>query len=322
MPTDVEPVAVEAFAGWLRGRGYRVVKTASSHWYEAATRIYQSFPYHSVIEPSEEEIQRLLRQTRAIALRYSRPFSQQRGALSYHVVYRAPEYDLTTIAKRTRSCVRRGLESCTVEPITFQQLAEDGWALRRDTLLRQGRARAETEDSWRQLCLSAAGIPAFEAWAAVRNGTLSATLLGFTCGDCVSILFQQSRTDELPHMVNHALTFLFTKEVIGRPSINRVFYGLHSLDAPDSVDYYKFGMAYEPQKVLQRVEFHPGVAPLVNRLSLRALTGLARLQSGSPRLTKARGMVEFYLQGRMPFDLRPTPGALSIARGSAGEREC
>ena len=69
----------EIFAEWLRRQGYRVVRTASSYWFEVSARVYQAFPYHWVIEPSEEELSRLLTEHHAIALRYSTPVNAHRA---------------------------------------------------------------------------------------------------------------------------------------------------------------------------------------------------------------------------------------------------
>ena len=64
-------VNASVFAEWLIRQGHRVERTASSYWYDAAPRIFQSFPYHWVIDPSEDELQQLLRCHKALGLRYS-----------------------------------------------------------------------------------------------------------------------------------------------------------------------------------------------------------------------------------------------------------
>ena len=92
----------ETFAEWLRRQGYHVVRTPSSYWYETSSRDYQAFPYHWVIEPDEGELNQLLRQNRAIALRYSTPFTAPRGKLSYHVVCQDPAYELATLPRQAR----------------------------------------------------------------------------------------------------------------------------------------------------------------------------------------------------------------------------
>ena len=63
----------ETFAEWLQRQGYKVVRTDSSYWYEASSRVYQAFPYHWLIQPAEDELSAFLRQQNAIGLRYSTP---------------------------------------------------------------------------------------------------------------------------------------------------------------------------------------------------------------------------------------------------------
>ena len=46
----------EIFAEWLRRQGHSVVRTTSSYWYDKSSRVYQAFPYHWIIQPTEEEL--------------------------------------------------------------------------------------------------------------------------------------------------------------------------------------------------------------------------------------------------------------------------
>jgi len=129
----------EIFAEWLRRQGYKVTQTSTSYWYEANPRVYQAFPYHSVIQPGEEELSTLLRQNQAIALRYSTPIDNPLGCISYHAVIDQPGYALEKLDRRSRQNIRSGLKNCTVETISLERLAEEGWALESDTADRQQR---------------------------------------------------------------------------------------------------------------------------------------------------------------------------------------
>jgi glycosyltransferase involved in cell wall biosynthesis len=84
----------DTFAEWFRRQGYRVVRTPSSYWYEAGARAYQAFPYHRLIEPSEQELRGLLLKSNGAALRYSAPVTSARGKVSYHVVCQDLWYEL------------------------------------------------------------------------------------------------------------------------------------------------------------------------------------------------------------------------------------
>ena len=301
----------DTFAEWLTRQGYSVVRTPSSYWYQVSPHIYQAFPYHWLIAPSQEELYQLLRQNRAIGLRYSTALDSSWGATSYHVVYGEQEYTLSDLPKKARYDVRKGLIHSSIEQISFSRLATEGWELRLETLSRQGRARAETQAEWQRICLSADGLPGFEAWGAVHEGQLVAALLAFTLNDCCSILYQQSATDHLKNGVNNALTYTFTCEVLSRPGISMIFYGLHSLDAPPSVDEFKFRMGYKAKPVRQRVVFHPWLAPFFNRTSNAIIRQLRHWQPGNPALSKAEGMLRFYLEGKRPLAEQNWPECLA-----------
>jgi hypothetical protein len=182
--------------------------------------------------------------------------------------------------------------------------------LHEETLQRQGRNSAESEEWWHRLCLSAVDLPGFEAWATILDGRLTATLIVFSYEDCCNALYQQSLTKYLPLSVNNALTFGFTKEILKRPGNPWIFYGLHSLDAPSSVDEFKFHMRYTAKPVRQRVVFHPWLRPLFNPATHAVLRTGSHLWQGNPSLPKAEGMVRFYLQGLLPISKQPMPPVL------------
>lgn len=299
----------EVFAEWLQRQGMQVLKTPSSYWYETVPRVYQAFPYHLLISPDEEELSGMFARG-VLALRYSTPVESPRGAVSYHVVYEQDGYDIRSLPSNARGHVRKGLSMAVVEPISLEMLASEGWELRRDTLIRQGREQAESESWWKNLCLSAEGLPGFEAWGAHAQGRLVAALLAFDYGDTFSILYQQSRSDFLRYGVNNALTHVITGEVLGREGPRTLFYGLHSLDAPTSVDEFKFQMRYIPKPVRQRVDFHPFFRPFINPLSHAVLKIGSRVFPRFFFVTKTEGMVRFYLDGRRPPSRQAIPSPL------------
>jgi hypothetical protein len=298
------------FAEWLRRQGYRVVRTPSSYWYEITPRVYQAFPFHWIIEPQEKELSGLLRENKAIALRYSTPLTAARGKASYHVVCEGPSYELASLPRQTRQNICRGLGYVSVEPIPLSRLASEGWHLRLETLARQERAGAESPAWWRRLCLSAEGLPGFEAWGAVHDGELVASFLGFTCDDWYTLPYQQSATSHLQHRVNNAIFYAVTHKVLERHGISKVFFCLQSLDAPESVDEFKFRMGYTAQPVRQRVVFHPWLAPVFNRISHAAIRQLLGWYPRNPALPKIEGMVRFCLEGKRPLQEQHWPECL------------
>jgi hypothetical protein len=288
----------EIFSEWLRRQGLIVVKTSSSYWYEASPRVYQAFPYHWLIQPTENELLDILRQNRAIALRYSAPFDTNPGCVSYHAIYAKSSYTLDGLDRRSRQNIRKGLKNCRVEPISLRRLAEDGWRLEMDTANRQGRKITMNERSWQKRYLSAADLQGFEAWGALIDDRLVASLFTFQMEDCCEMLSQQCHGDYLKVRVNNALSFVVTRTMIERPGIRSVFYSLESLDAPPSVDQFKFRMGYAAKPVRQRAIFHPLLAPVLNKASYAILKRLRELRPDNPFLSKANGMLRFYLEGR------------------------
>lgn len=300
----------EVFAEWFRLRGSRVVRTASTHWNALGAGSYQAFPYHWVILPSEEELAQMLRKNRAVGLRYCTPLHAPCGRLSYQAVYEHPTYGFEDLGKWARKNVRRGLRNCVVEQISFDVLAQRGLELQNDTLDRQARRVRWSPESWRQCWRAAASLPGFEAWGAFVNRQLAASVVTFQMDDCCYMLCQQCRRDYLPVHANNALSFVVTRNMISRSAIRSILYGLHSLDAPASVDEFKFRMGYTPKPVRQRVVFHPLFSPLVNSGTHGVLKKVARLLPGSPVISKAEGMFRFYLEGKNSIQQQPVPEPL------------
>ncbi|HJW44396.1 MAG TPA: GNAT family N-acetyltransferase [Geothrix sp.] len=304
----------EVFAEWLRRQGHRVVRTTSSYWFNRGPRVFQAFPYHWVIEPDEEELHSLFRDEGAVGLRYSTPLSAAEGICSYHMVYERPTYDLKDVDASVRSKVRRGLEACQVGPISLERYAEEGWAIEQDTLARQQRHSRLGRERWDRMIQAAEGLEGFEAWGAEVQGRLGATLLFARQDASINMLYQQSLHEYLPFRVNNALLFAVTKAVVARPGVGSIHNGLHSLDAPGSVDLFKARLGYTAKPVRQRVVFHPRLAPLVAPVTGRALHWLAALCPRNEYVRKAEGLTRFYLQGQLPLARQPFPELLEADR--------
>jgi hypothetical protein len=301
----------ETFAEWLRLQGKKVIHTDSSYWYEASSLVYQAFPYHWVIQPSEDELSGFLRQNQVIGLRYSTPVAAPVGLISYHVVFDGPSYTLDGLDRRSRQNIRKGLKNCRVEPISFERLAEDGWLLEKDTQDRQGRRVNQSEGAWRKRCLAAVDLPGFEAWGALVDGRLVASLLTFQMDDCCEMISQQCHRDYLRARVNNALSFVVTEEMVNRPGTRSIFYTMQSLDAPVSVDQFKFRMGYTAKPIRQRVVFHPWLPSVSNSVGQTVIKQLIRLQPSNPNLPKIQGFLRFNKEGKRPLDEQEWPDCLA-----------
>jgi hypothetical protein len=305
------------FAEWLRRQGHKVVRTESSYWYDASNHVYQAFPFHWIIHPSEQEINDFMRSNRAIALRYSTSIDNPTGFFSYHVVYEKPPYRIEDLDRRSRQNIRHGLKNCRVEQISFEQLALKGWQLECDTIDRQHRGAAVKEEAWKRRCLAAVDLPGFEAWGAFVEDHLAATLLTFQMDDCCEMITQQCDREFLAARVNNALTYVVAETISKRPGLSSMFYALQSLDASPTVDEYKFRMGFYPKPVRQCVQFNPLVRPLVNQTSYAMLGWLHRKIQGNETLAKAEGIFRFYLEGQKELNLQRYPPCLETYRESA-----
>lgn len=297
----------EVFAEWLRRQGHRVIRTQSSYWYDAAPLVFQAFPFHWSITPSELELRTLLVSDVGVALRYSAPVCCAEGRLSYHVVCEDRAYDARTLDRRARQNVRRGLEACTVRTVPLERIADEGWPLEQETCARNGRQVALDADAWRRRYLAAAVLPGFEGWAAIVGKRLAACVLGLRIDDWYVLISQQCATEFEAARVNNALTFVVTSEVLRREGVGGVFYALQSLDAPATVDEFKFRMGYVARPVRQRVLFHPLFAESVAPVALRMVHDVARHLPANRVLAKAEGLLKFHLEGMRPASAQALP---------------
>jgi hypothetical protein len=303
----------DVFAHWLKLQGHQVFRTHSSYWYDAGPHVFQAFPYHWLINPSKEEINHLMLSHRILALRYSTSIAAPQGMASYHVVLHG-NYELGDLRHQARNSIKRGLKNSQIEMITFDRLADEGWLLQNDTLERQGRTSSMSQMVWKAICLSAKDLPGFEAWGAIVSGELAASLLISRVDDTCYVPYALSRTEFLNLYVNNALFYVVNRELLSKPGVKRIFFNLHSLDAPESVDEFKFRMNFMPVPVRQRTVFHPLIAPLVNHFSYMIIKKLQEKFSGNPFLPKAEGMMRFYLQGKRNIEEQNWPNCISALK--------
>lgn len=311
---DISRQSLGSQIEWYLKRGYKVAISESTGWVEFVRGVFQAFPYHWVIKPTEAEISSLFKQHRLFALRYSTSLGSSTGQISYHVIYDKSNYQLSSLHKKARHDVSKGFQHASYEPISMKKLAFDGWQLRHETLARQGRLNAETREFWEKMCLCAEDLPGFESWGAIHKGELVSSLLSYRLDDTVSILYQQSKTDHMMYGVNNALTFEFTTNVLQRSEIGCIFYGLHSLDAPPGVDQYKFRMGYSAKPVRQRVVFNPLVQPFISYFTLGLIKKLSNVFSDKYPINKVEGMFRFYLSGKRILSEQSWPDALEGQR--------
>ena len=306
----------EVIAEWLLRQGHKVVRTKSSYWFNQGPRVYQAFPYHWVIQPTEDELLAFLIKENAVGLRYSTPPEAEEGSCSYHVVYERPTYELKDVDSSIRGQVRRGLEACKVTPISLERYAKEGWLIEQDTQMRQHRHSRRGQTQWERMVGATVGLEGFSVWGAEVEGRLAATLMFAQVDDCVDLLYQQSLREFLPLRVNNALLFETTKALVARPDIRLIHNGLHSLDAPARVDQFKVRHGYCIKPLRQRVVFHPRLAPLFNSNTSAILARIVKLFPESESLQKTSGLMRFYCNGKLPLALQDFPEIFSSSRST------
>ncbi len=310
----------ETFAEWMRRQGHAVFRTPSSYWYSAGPRVLQAFPYHWLICPPEEEIRELMWGHGIAALRYSTPMDFPGGKVSYHIGLHNP-YDMDTLKAQARNGVKRGLSSCRVEPIGFERLATEGWALQQDTLDRQNRLRSMQQPEWERICRAATDLNGFEAWGAIVGHELAAALIVCRIDTIWTVPYALSHRQFLPQHVNNALFYSVSRELLAREGTEGMFFTVQSLDAPPTVDDFKLRMGLIPKPVRQRVDFHPLLKPVANTITHRLFVNLLRRDEGNPLIAKAEGMLRFHLEGQQALAVQNWPECVTQAKfpeGSSG----
>jgi hypothetical protein len=307
---------VEIFSQWLCRQGFQVYQTESSFWYTAGPRTLQAFPYHWLIKPSEEELRKLFFSKGILSLRYSTPLDANEGKVSYHVELCRP-YSLDLLKPQARNGVKRGQGCFLVERIPFRRLAEEGWLLQQDTLERQDRLGSMKQETWQRLCLAADDLPGFEAWGAIANGELAGALFTAQIGDVICVPYALSRTQYLHEHVNNVLFFHTCANILARKDISRIFFTVQSLDAPESVDEFKFRMSLIPRPVRQRVVLNPLATPLATSSGYSLISRLVKRYPTSNFLAKTEGMIRFSRLGKLPLDEQQWPSCVEPYRDSA-----
>jgi hypothetical protein len=309
----------DIFSQWLTRQGRKVIRSESSYWYDAGLRVLQAFPYHWLIEPSKKELDQLLINKAIVALRYSTKIDAPQGLLSYHVILKAP-YEIEQLKPQARNGIRRGLSHCQVERISLERYANDGWRLQEDTLDRQGRIKSMTKKEWQRICLSAEGLSGFEAWGALCDGELAAALLIARIDDTYYVPYAQSLRQYLDLHINNALFYQVSRYMLSQKGIAGIFFSLQSLDAPESVNEFKFRMSFIPQPVRQRVVFHPFIRPWISSRLYSLVCYLKNRDQRNTKLPKIEGMLRFYIEGEKPIIQQTCPECLKAYQNQLLEK--
>ena len=143
--------------------------------------------------------------------------------------------------------------------------------------------------------------------------------------DTCYVPFALSQSKFLREHVNNALFYAVSCDMLARDGVAGIFFTLQSLDAPESVDDFKFRMSFTAKPVRQRVVFHPALRPLAGSRTHAVVLRLLGRHPDDPVLAKAEGMLRFYLQGKRPLEAQEWPACLAEAKAASlagsGHRE-
>jgi len=285
---------VETFCEFYERVGFHIIESPSSYWLNLRSRIYVALPPHSIINPDVEEVNELIVRHRLLGAKYSSP-ANGTGVTGGIWMCDNKAYDLSSLKKRTRAHVRKGLKVCDCHEIDFDYLGREGLALNRETMARQGRDDPlfSNEKRWRRLTSAGKAVAGAQAWGALLDGQLAAYLITFQVDDVLCILYGMCHTSMLPHRPNHVLLYTLVTTSMARPDIRRVSGGPASIFDLPSLDQYKTSMGFKKEPAELVVVLHPWLRPmLLSRLGQGALAVTRRLHPKSDSLKRTAAILD------------------------------
>jgi hypothetical protein len=263
-------------ARFLELRGRRIVSACGALWYTVPGRFLMSLPYEKMLNPDPEELRKMIRETGALGARF--PSLSWTGLESGLYVLRRRDYDLGLLHAKHRPRVRHGLRHFEVRSAEKASLLDQGCALNRSTMSRQGRYDPEFGEPrrWERFVEAAFACPGVSIKAAFSGSRLAAYMV--TCREqkWLHILHQMSRQEDLPNFPNHLLTYAVTGEAAADASLEAVCYGYVPLFAADGLHEYKLRFGYEMVPHRSAIQLHPALNALLNRPAARAAVRAAR----------------------------------------------
>jgi hypothetical protein len=233
------------YAEFMERRGRHVFEGAGCYWYDAGCQMIMSIPYHEEMNPSTQEIRALLRAHKRLGARYL----THRGGLpgGLYVRPKSP-YGISSIDRRARNQVRRGLAQCIVREVEKKELRSQGLRINLDTMERQGRFEHEfgEERPWSRFVDAAYESRGVTVWGAFVGRALAAYVVALTEDRWTHLLYQFSGARWLAeYFPNHALTFGVTKAGMEDPAIDAISYGVAGLVQTEGLHRYKLHHAYQ-----------------------------------------------------------------------------
>ena len=266
---------------FFKDKGHIVVRTDSCWWYDPYRnkRVLCAFPYHSIVLPPMSEIDQIFHETCGIlAIRFAAPVHSRVGKESAMYVCRSP-YNLSKLSSNTRSKVRRGMKRCVIRSISWRELMEYGWEAQIDTMKRH-RKRVKTMGMTTDL----SKCKAYEVWGAFVDNHLAAYVITLSVEDYAHILVSRSANAYLKFYPNNALIFTVVRELLARPDISTVSFGLAPLHPAPSLEKFKLSMGFTPLPVRDCIVLSPRIKFMLNPATCRLVEIAGRIYQNHHKL--------------------------------------
>ncbi len=282
----------DEMAVFMERLGHHVVRTRSCYWYNLWPRFFLAFPHSRPVSPGSIELRQVFASARCMGVRFPAPVDGH-GRRSYTISLDNRFYDLECLSANTRSKVRRGLKQCEIRRVEPAFACRYGERANIDTLRRM-RFRRDPYD-WNRYWEAVEATTGVEVWGALREKQLLAYLVVMMVEGCAEIPVERSRNDGLPYYPNNALIFVVSRELMNRPDVESVLFGLESLEPVAGVDQFKESMGYRRRPIRQRILFHPALEWAANRsLFQQVIRRMARRRSHNEFWRKAEGLLMFH----------------------------
>jgi hypothetical protein len=129
---------------------------------------------------------------------------------------------------------------------------------------------------------------------------LAAYLVAVVVDGCCEIQVARSLNSALRFYPNNALLYTAVHNMLSRPEIKQIWFGVESLEGVTSIDQFKLSMGFDRSPIRQCVVPHPLLRFAVrNALVHRVSRGLGRWQPNNDFWRKLQGLSTYIDAGRV-----------------------
>ncbi len=244
-------------------QGMRIIEGESCLWVEKRKFFLESLPQHRRIHLRPGEAARLFLRGAGV-IRYT--CDEVEGAPSFEYVWDDKNYSLESLSKDAKRNVRKNLESCIVRRVDYNLLAEEGCAINQSVYARQGRQVPDcfltNRALWKNYMSVCEGLSFVEAYGAFVEEKLCAFCLVLLMDGYCYTYHPYASSDYLKHYPMNVLIFSIVREMLDRPEIRCVSYGLESFASRPTLERFKLAMGCRKHPIGRRVLIHPLARPI------------------------------------------------------------